>query len=1124
MNVHTASAHSLPSVRCLCLASGVWLLLTITAVPALAQRAEPWQAVYTGKDATGEHVLGLWGFDVGQETADGSGRGSPLSLEGAAIHPDGRFGGCLEGFPGWPVQDKRHAAVVPSRPELSPSGAFTAEMWLKPKAAFQEYAANVYLLDKKYVAHTDYQLILDAPGQDGQRVARVVLGFGRASDRWSSDPLALPTGVWQHLAFTYDGAGTVRFFLNGQPVGGGSQPGRGSIAPGKQALSIGDRLGSYYAGFAGYLDQVRLSSGVREFRALSVTDATRRHTYVRGEPVPTLQFQVTNERRAPLAKVRVEVRVAQQPVHATELPTMAPGAVSKVTFPFDTHLRPDRYLVTIHLAVPGDDPYHGEESFPVVLVPRPLSRMPVVMWGVGGIDEVLRETPRLKAIGFTHSLGLSADYDRIWKAKQPVSAISEQALPAAVRMLDEALAQDLGIIVSLSPGSWAETNPDNLRVDRQGKPYQRKNLAAGIPGMSEFFYNVGASVAQTWGEFPALQAALINSELRDGTAPSFHERERAAFRKYAGFDIPNEVAQPWGVDYRSLKDIPSDRVVPDDHRLLTFYRWFWKTGDGWNDLQSAVHRGFHSTGRPDLWTFFDPAVRVPAIYGSGGDVDYISHWTYSYPDPIRIGLCADELLAMAAGAERSRNTLQRGPGGTAAAATPQRIMKMTQLIWYRSQTAPPPKAKKDAPATAGSPWEDFDPDAAYITIAPMHLREAFWMKIARPVRGIMYHGWQSLVPGEKSGYRYTHRETQQELARLVRETVQPLGPMLLEVPAAPADVAVLESFTSQVFTRKGTYGWGHSWVGDLWHALQYAHLQADIVYDEAIQVGTLDRYRVLVMPDCDVLSRSVVEQVHAFQKRGGLVVGDSNVCPAIKPDIVLKPIARTKQADEDKAALLKAAAELRKALDGRYQRAADADNPEVIVHRRRFGDSDYLFVVNDRREFGTYVGQHKLVMENGLSTDAVVTMRTEAGAVYDLRRGRQVATARSKTVGLTFPVHLGPCDGGLFLITPRPLAAVRIAGGDSTSGVPLEFRIEVVDDAGKPVNAVIPLKVELRDPDGRSAELSGYHAAKAGLLQLKFEPAPNDIPGIWELRVEDLASGLTQTHNIRLTQGRRKSL
>ena len=86
----------------------------------------------------------------------------------------------------------------------------------------------------------------------------------------------------------------------------------------------------------------------------------------------------------------------------------------------------------------------------------------------------------------------------------------------------------------------------------------------------------------------------------------------------------------------------------------------------------------------------------------------------------------------------------------------QQVMKMTQLIWYRSQTAP--KAAK--PAGRSSPWVDQDPDADYITIAPMHLREAFWWKLARPIKGIMYHGWQSLVSTDStSAYRFTNPST-----------------------------------------------------------------------------------------------------------------------------------------------------------------------------------------------------------------------------------------------------------------------------------------------------------------------------------------------------------------------------
>ena len=57
-----------------------------------------------------------------------------------------------------------------------------------------------------------------------------------------------------------------------------------------------------------------------------------------------------------------------------------------------------------------------------------------------------------------------------------------------------------------------------------------------------------------------------------------------------------------------------------------------------------------------------------------------------------------------------------------------------------------------------------------------------------------------------SGYRYTNPQTQHELRRLVKEVVEPLGPTLMQVPDRKSDVAYLESFASQMFARRGTYG------------------------------------------------------------------------------------------------------------------------------------------------------------------------------------------------------------------------------------------------------------------------------------------------------------------------------
>jgi len=1083
-------------------------LLTLACIVALSpgvgaeetevRLCEPWQSEYSGDDATGDHVIALWKFQPDAELDDASGHGHTLVLHEATIAPDGLFGSALESFRGWPVDDKRHRAMAEDRDDLSPPGPFTLELWIRPKPEFDADYPDAFLIDKKYVADDDYQLILGAADRNGSRTLRACLGFGRDSSTWYSRPARFEPGVWAHVAFTYDGAGTGSFYLNGLPWGSKTVDGRKGISPGRHFLSLGDRIGSYYHGFPGYIDQVRIALGVLEFRRAKFELASDRTCFVRMEPDASLRFTVTNLQRSPLPEGTVTISVAGMAENRITVADLAPAEALPVDYPLDTSLRPDAYSLAACLAVAGPEPYRSEQSFTVQIVPRrPPHRFPVLMWGVYG--NLTDETERLKRIGFTHVLGVGADYGKIFEAGGPTEAAAPESVRQTKHALDEALAADLGVVASLSPGSAMRGREEFQRIDRNGKPYGREDICGLFPDLEQFCYNVGASVARTYGRFPALEAAMIHTEVRDHANPCFHEHDREAFRKQAGIDVPPEVAGRSGVDYTKLPDFPADRVIPDDHPIYVYYRWYWKVGDGWNALNTAVHRGLKSTGRDDLWTYHDPAVRAASVYGSGGDVDFLSQWTYSYPDPIRIGLATDELLAMAAGGR---------PG--------QQVMKMTQVIWYRSQTAPEPKTPADAlPYRAR--WEQDQPDAPFITIPPMHLREAFWTKIARPIKGIMYHGWQSLVRCEApGGYRFTHPQTQHELARLVREVVRPLGPTLLQVPPVKSDVAFLESFASEMFARRGTYGWGGSWAGDAYHAMLYAHLQPEIVFDETITDRGLDGFRVLVMPDCDVLTRSVAERIKAFQASGGLVVGDERTAPAIKPDILLPVYQRTGRADRDKAALQALAAEFRRELDPHYTRYVDSSNPDVIPYRRRYKEADCVFVVNDRREYGQYVGQHGKVMENGLPSEAVLSINRPAGFVYDLVENRQVP-AGGQNDKLTIDIHLGPCDGRVYMISSRAIDGVRIElpeqveRGDRATCV-----VRVVDADGQPLDAIVPVEVSIRDAEGRLAEFSGFYGAVGGKLAIALDIASNDPPGIWQIAARELASGRSAVSYIRV--------
>ncbi len=1181
----------MPVLRCVKVAVCLWSLVGLLMVGSIAVAADvatPWEQAYEGAEATGPQVIGLWKFDAA-DGKDSTGRLPVGVLRNGKLVAEGRFGGALESFAGFPERDQSHGFVVPNNPRLTPSGAFTIELWVKPKEDFAKRDWAV-VIDKKYAGHDDYQLSFGPADPKGQKRLTLSLGFGGESQNFLSEYGDFPAGEWVHIAATYDGRGRVRFFRNGESFGGADVPGRGAISAGDLPLSIGDRLGSNYPGFPGFVDEVRLTNGVREFGRLRVAAMFPRRTFVRFEEAPKWTVRVTNLRREPISNAVLEVNVGGRPV----LPLSKDATINKleggeshdVEFAFDTTLRPDAYTVTVSAGVghvsnvpvkstdskksKTDSPKDGHvgnvphgrvvETYPVTLVARPLpERMPVVMWGIGGVKDVLVELPRLKQIGFTHCLGTEVDHQRAADATEPVLITKPEQLPAARAMLDTALANDLKIMAATWPGYFEPYLGEFVQTGRNGEKLKRRTLTPNAPKVMAAFDRLGESIAKSYGDHPAFEGVLVNSEVRDDSEVSFTEWDLAAYRRAFGPDanIPDFVKGKYPPSYTTLKDFPADRVVSPDHPQLAFYRWWWSKGDGWNDAHSAVHRGFkRASKRADQWTFTDPVVRCPPLWGSGGEVDVLSQWTYTDPDPLRMSLPVDEMFAMAGVGWDSVPTKSATPKGLRANAVgtesqpTKRVMKMTQLFWYRSTTAPAESSPREGELPAK--WADQDPSTSFISIHPHHLREAFWTKIARPVEGIMYHGWSSLVPTDGShAYKYTHPQLQHELTRLIHDVVEPLGPTLRQIPAVKSDIAFLESFTTFAFASRATWGYAGGWQADAYFAMQHARLQPEVIYEEHVLRDGLDAYKVLVMTDCEVLTRPVVDRVLAFQKRGGLIVGDSRLCPAIKADITLPILARTKDAAADKAALLKLAAEIRQQLDGKYQRVVDSSSPEVVPHRRRSGCADYIFLVNDAREPGDYVGQYGRVHELGVPTAAEVTVNGDVGAIYDLVEHRAVefrkvdgtnrssgsrqtsdsdaeaAKGQRRSVGslatsataTVVPTTLGPCDGRVLMTLPQPIAAVSIDGAAEVArGKQWTGRISINDATGKPVDAVIPLHVEVRDGDGRLAEFSGYYGAAHGVLELKLDIAANDAFGQWEIHVRDLASGQRRSHFVRVTK------
>jgi len=497
-----------------------------------------------------------------------------------------------------------------------------------------------------------------------------------------------------------------------------------------------------------------------------------------------------------------------------------------------------------------------------------------------------------------------------------------------------------------------------------------------------------------------------------------------AFREFSGYDMPAIVRGKYPTPRRANLVAP-ERIMDDDDPELVFYRWFWTRGDGWNDLHSKVTAELHKYIKHDFMTFHDPAVRVPLIWGSGGKCDAIAHWTYTNPDPIKIAQATDELLAMADGQ----------PG--------QKVLSMTQIIWYRSACAPAHRKVKNPPE-----WLKREPQAVYMTIPPDALRIALWSKISRRIEGIQYHGASSLT-GEDTvhRYRYTNSESQYALQDLVHTVIRPLGPVLKKAEEKPLEVAILETFPATLYAPQHfAVGWSRNWAGDLHLALQWAHLPVGIIFDDhLLNNQKLDNLKVLFIPGAELMTRPVVDKVKELQNNGVIIVGDEFTPPEISVDLRLKSIRRNNyDPQQSKREFQQLGLDIVRALEKHYRSPYAADNQDIVMHSRSAGAGEYLFVINDKRTFGDYIGQWKMVMEKGLPNSGVIRVKSSAQAAYDAVKHQEIAIQNNNgTVELVS--DLPPGGGQMIILLPEKIQDIQLHVPENTVARGGAFRIKTAD-------------------------------------------------------------------------------
>ena len=836
-----------------------------------------------------------------------------------------------------------------------------------------------------------------------------------------------------------------------------------------------------------------------------------RAAFRRGESPAAVRLKVKNASKNGITGARMTVEqlaeeccVRKQDVALGDL---SAGAETVVSCAVETRVRPDWHRLRVTVTGRQGDGADLSEAHDVRLGigPRLGDRMTALMWGFHASPKVLAD------FGFSHGLVCN------WTGEQ-----------SDVQMYDEALVAGIGLThstrVELPSG---KTDVDAyMRRDRSGKVIDfgggSKGAEVSNPDLFEAIKPVIEKDIRQHGDHPAFAGVLPCSEQRDLSAPSFNT-EHLRYKSETGKDVPPEIERGTisADKMDAFKKRFPDGVVPKDDPVLSYYRWFWRGGDGWPGYTGGIADMYRrGISRPEFFVFWDPAVRCPPIWGSGGAVDMINQWVYAIPEPMNVAGPAEEILAMAAGRPGQLSSI------------------MTQLICYRSQMAPMDKKVSPEPE-----WVRRRPKARFPTIPPDTLQEATWSMIAKPVQAIMYHGWGTIYDmGSTIGYVYTNPESADRLRHLLKDVVAPLGPMLKRLDRAAPPVTLLESFTTCALGGPSSRGWKAPSIT----FLQRARLDPRVVYEDTILRDGLDNVKVLYAPQCLFLTSDVVAKIKDFQAKGGILVADAQLLSALKPDIEVPVVsfepppasdhtedvnameaaregdAKTRNGTiRAKATMVAQANELRQRLAARFTPEADSSSSEIVTYSRRWNEARYVVAINDCRTFGDYVGPWGLTMEKGLPCEGEVSLADGAGAVkavYELSRGGEVLFTRADG-RVKVPVKYATNDGRIFAFLNARIASVKAEAPDTVRrGDTLKVTFSALDADGHPVAALLPAEIRLYDAAGREIDGAGWVCLSGGTCTVEFVTNLNDADGDYKIVCRDRASGFATERIVKVKE------
>ena len=657
--------------------------------------------------------------------------------------------------------------------------------------------------------------------------------------------------------------------------------------------------------------------------------------------------------------------------------------------------------------------------------------------------------------------------------------------------------------------NWDKTaSADRMIRENNGNIQLHGELCPNHPGYRADVRRALEHLGRTLAGNRSVRYLLFDSETENEERklyPCAHPECRSAASSAGFSSMPAHLLRRWGMVGVSLGPVAKKSGAPvlkNGTHELDLIKWWWLSGSGFV-RHRAESAAILKKALPEARTFHDPILRNPPFRGRDRGMDFVSHWTYLNPSPLSILENIDEMRP--------------------AAENPSGAVPNIQLFHYSSEVV----GKSAAPSPGDRETDAFVEarDAVhtgrFVTVAPDLLRESIWLAMSRPISAIMFDGGSAVsdLPGT---YANTNPDAAAVLTSLSRELIVPYGPMFRFMLRSPRRTAVLQSAVSTLYGRTGNYGNADKTFADAYNVLLLAQLQPEIVYDEDLH-SSLDSFDLLVLADTNVLREKEFEAIRAFSEKPGKLLLVDRKSPLKFPKAVAVDFPDTGKmlASLQQKSWIRAGAVLKKQLSLLGWKNDFSAASDSVILSRRMGEGDgALFIVNDLRVPGGYLGKYGKLLDEGVPQRTLVTFPAEtmrAGRVlYDVAARRPVKTN-------PYEVYLPPCGGKWFYAASSEITGleVRTDLSEVRPGQTLSIRIQL-KSAGKLAGSQA-IRLTVRDSAGRINTVSGCYAARSGSLSIPLIPAANDRSGYWRIEAEDLIAGHRAEHSFRLLPAARSA-